>query len=335
MSLDTYMRIHAGPVRRRSARVWLGALMLFAVAFGLTASHCQLQRTRPMGYGLLHFAGDEHSRALDSQLALGINPLLDWAQLEPQEGVYNWSHVDALLAAAHAKGKRVALRIYTNKGEFGQATPDWVFGAGAQAYASEPGSARQPVPTDPVFAEKFGAFLTAFGSRYDGYPDIEFVQTNAGMGTFGEMVWGFPDEYRPPGWSDDRQVRTSEYWIDRWHAAFPTTPLVLMENAIGFGIVEEVAAYAVKRGFYLQANDPQHPEHSQGILAKYADDTKIILEIEDGGCRSSTGAAFDDTLSRVFEPGFPIDYLMICQETLEDGGRAQAAQERLRRDELR
>jgi hypothetical protein len=316
---------------RRSPRLLLASFVLGVASLALVASHCPQASKGPVGYGLMQFAGYQDSRVLDDRLALGVNPLFDWAQLEPQEGVYDWSRVDAVLGAAHFKGKRVAVRVYTNKGEFGQSTPDWVFDGGAQVFYDRPGSARQPVPTDPVFTAKFERFLAEFGRRYNGHPDIEFVQTNAGMGTWGEMVWGSPDEYRPAGWSPDVQVATSHAWIDRWRAAFPSTPLVLMENAIGFDIVERVADYAVSRGFYLQANDPGHPSRSQEIMARYAGRTRIILEIENGGCRTSTGPAFDGVVDQVFAPGFPIDYLMICAETFDDDARAQGAFERLRR----
>ena len=39
----------------------------------------------------------------------------------------DWSSLDAVLEAAHAKGKRVAPRLLTNEGDYGQATPQWVF----------------------------------------------------------------------------------------------------------------------------------------------------------------------------------------------------------------
>jgi hypothetical protein len=333
--------------RRRSSVGDTPRLPLFGLALMLPlvfamAAECTSESVPPgppttvpgtAGRGVLEFNGDDESASLDNAQSLGINVLVNWSDLEPQEGVYDWSDLDKALAAAQAHGKRVAARVYTSAGDFGRATPGWVFAAGARSYVPDEGAEdAQPVPTDPVFTEKFGAFLRALGQRYDGHPALEFFQTNAGMGTYGEMVWGVPDSHRPPGWSPDVQVETSEYWIDRWREAFPRTPLVLMENYVGFGIVDKVAKHAVERGFYLQANDPHHGRESQKILSKYAGRTKIVMEIEDAGCRTALGDAFDATVDEVFAPGFAIDYLTVCGETIErEPGRVAAAVARLRR----
>jgi len=298
----------------------LGGAVALALAFA-GASRCSSRADPtppgPVGFGIFEFDSDVTRETLDNPSVRGLNILLNWSDLEPQEGVYDWSKLDAALTAAELHGKRVAPRVYTSAGDFGYATPDWVFEAGAEAYIPDDGAeVWQPVPTDPVFTEKFGEFLRVLGERYDNDPAIEYFQTNAGMGTFGEMVWGVPDRNKPDSWSPRVQVATSKYWIDRWRAAFPNTPLVLMENFVGYGILDDVAKYAVGKGFFLQANDPYHPVESQEILAKYASRTKIIMEIEDAGCQSALGPAFDETVDMVFAPGFPIDYLTICEETL-------------------
>jgi hypothetical protein len=311
----------------------LGLALLLPLAF-FAATRCTSEMDPtpdgPVGYGVLEF-DSRGDGVLDDPNALGTNVLLDWADLEPDEGVYDWEELDAALAVAEVHGKRVAPRVYTNVGVFDQATPDWVFDAGAEAYYPE-GDVRQPVPTDDVFTAKFGAFLRAFGDRYDGDRAIEFIQTNAGMGTYGEMVWGVGDGDRPDGWSSDEQIETSKYWIDRWREAFPTTPLVLMQNYIGFDVLDEVAEYAVDRNFYLQANDPYHQDDSQEIMAKYDGDTKIVMEIENRGCESAVGESFGDLLDVTFEGGFAIDYLVICGESFElEPGRVAQALGRLRR----
>ena len=74
------------------------------------------RRGRPIQFG-----GDEHARALTTDAALGINPLFTWAELEPSEGAFNWTPIDTALAAAHAAGRKVAPRVYTNAGDISQA----------------------------------------------------------------------------------------------------------------------------------------------------------------------------------------------------------------------
>jgi hypothetical protein len=169
--------------RRLRAPILFVVLTALAGVVALAAARCPTDE--PAGFGLLQFGGDEDAVALEVDAALGINPLFTWAELEPEEGVYNWAPVDEALSAAHATGRKVAPRVYTNMSDFGQATPDWVFEAGAQAYTLyAESSTAQPVPTDDVFGEKFAVFLAAFGERYDGHPAIEFVQTNAWMGAY-------------------------------------------------------------------------------------------------------------------------------------------------------
>lgn len=324
-------RLTHTPDRARAPRRWprryLAALLLPLALIG--AGQCA--RIAPTGSGLLQFSGYADSRAWSEPQALGVNRLFNWSDLEPQDGVYDWAEFDDLLRIAHDSGKRLAPRVYTNVGTFGQATPDWVFDEGAAWYQSDEGdSPRQPVPTDPVFTQKFAEFLVAMGQRYDGDRNIEFFQTNAGMGGFGEMVWGYPESQRPPGWSPTVQIATTQQWIDMWRRAFPTTHLALMENFIGYHIAETVSAYAVDHGFYLQANSPYQAPESQAILAAYAHRTRIILEVEDAGCRTATGDAFDEMTATVFDYGFPVDYLTVCGESFDDPARIRAAYDRLR-----
>ena len=311
------------------------ALLLIAIS-ALTATTvfgaARCPTKDPVGHGLLQFGGDEHARALTTDAALGINPLFIWAELEPSEGAFNWTPIDTALAAAHAAGRKVAPRVYTNAGDFSQATPGWVFDAGAAAYQIEAGaSTYQPVPTDAVFDEKFGAFLRALGQRYNGNDDIEFFQTNAGMGAYGEMVWWLDEASRLPGYSAGAHIGTVQFWIDRWRDAFPDTHLALMQNYLGHGIAETVTAYAVERGFYLQSNSPGHEEAAAAILETHEAQTKIIIEIENRGCRTATGTAFDGVLAQVFTHGFAVDYLVVCAETFEDAEASQRAYDALRK----
>ncbi|HZP58300.1 MAG TPA: beta-galactosidase [Dehalococcoidia bacterium] len=319
--------------RRTAKRGAVVALIagVFALTL-LTGGTCSGGSVTPMGgYGLAEFGGWSDSAGMHSPEALGVNEMFDWADLEPADNVYDWSELDATLAAAHRQGKRIIPRVYTNRAVFGQATPDWVFDAGAAAYYNEPGSARQPVPFDPVFRMKFTEFLVAFGQRYDGNADIEFIQTNAGMGAYGEMVWGYPEAYRPPGWSPDLQITTMEYWVTRWRYAFPHTNLALMENYLGSNIAETTAQFAAARGFYLQANNPDQSSQSAAILATGANRTRIVLEIENNGCSTATGDAFRAVIDQAFSKGFPIDYLVVCGASFSDTGNLQYAFDRLRK----
>jgi RNA polymerase sigma factor (sigma-70 family) len=289
-----------------------------------------------MGSGLYEF-GYLDGIGLTSAHAGGYNPIIDWADLEPQEGAYNWTPLDNALAQAQASGRKAIPRVYTNAAGFSQATPDWVFDAGAEWYYSSPFSSdqgmRQPVPTDPVFEAKFQSFLTVLGNRYDGDPRIQFFQTNAGMGEYGEMVWGYPDELKPPEWDAEENLTTVKDWIDRWDAAFPDTDLAIMVNPIGSDIAEKASDYAAEKGLYLQQNDPSLSDEAVSLFTANQDKTKLIMEVEDH-CRTSTVAeGFDEMIDSVFGYGFPIDYLILCNESFTDpqtAARLPAVQSRLR-----
>ena len=71
------------------------------------------------------------------------------------------------------------------------ATPQWVEKAGVKGYNFTPGKGVdpngpywEPDYEDPVFLEKLDRFLAALADRYDGNPEVAFID----VGSFG--VWG-------------------------------------------------------------------------------------------------------------------------------------------------
>ncbi len=71
----------------------------------------------------------------------GISVRQKWGDLEPAEGVYNWTYLDNVTARAAAAGKAVLLRIGTGGGDIalGGSCPAWV----TDAVAAEPLPASQ------------------------------------------------------------------------------------------------------------------------------------------------------------------------------------------------
>ncbi len=307
----------------RFAPLALAALALGVVFYGLQAEG---HASAGAGSGLFEF-GDWTDEGLTSPHASGNNPLFTWAELEPREGVYNWRPLDDALAAADSVGRTIVPRVYTNR-NISPAAPDWYFALpGAEGYYPSSGAQSRgilsPNPLNVIFTSKFEKFLTALGDRYDGDPRIEFFQTNAGMGKYGELTWGYPAEFRPPGYTVEANLATVLAWIDRWQQAFPNTELVLMVNYIGFGIAETASAYAADRGVYLQQNHPWIVPKAVALFTANQDKTKLIMEVEDAGCRSSTTAkGFDEMMGTVFGYGFPIDYLTLCNQSFTDAATA-------------
>ena len=118
-----------------------------------------------------------------------------WSDLEPREGEYHWEIIDSFAQPWIARGKKLALRIICSN-QTTNAVPDYVRAAGAKGawfdYPPEdwrrtPVLSRfwEPVFDDPVFLEKYEAFMRAFAARYDGDESVAFVDIGS-IGLYGE-----------------------------------------------------------------------------------------------------------------------------------------------------
>ncbi len=115
---------------------------------------------------------------------------LPWAHLEPEEGKFNWNCIDTPAQQWIARGGQIAFRITCSE-TMKEATPEWVARAGAKVIRwnwptgpAPDGKYWECVPDDPVYLEKLGNFLAAFAKRYDGRPEVAFVD----IGSVG--IWG-------------------------------------------------------------------------------------------------------------------------------------------------
>lgn len=89
--------------------------------------------------------------ALDRMQALGVQNIrigVPWAGVEPADGYYDWSSVDAMVNAADARGMGVLAVVSTS--------PTWTRGADSTVYSP---------PSDPA---AFADFLRTLSSRYAG-----------------------------------------------------------------------------------------------------------------------------------------------------------------------
>lgn len=116
---------------------------------------------------------------------------IPWAYLEPEEGVFNWAALDTPAQRWLARGCQVSFRITCSESWLRYATPEWVRQAGAKGVSwdygkgpSERGAFWDPDFVDPVFLAKLETFLKAMAARYDGRPEIAFID----IGTYG--LWG-------------------------------------------------------------------------------------------------------------------------------------------------
>jgi len=123
---------------------------------------------------------------------------LAWSYLEPEEGQFDWSHIDRVVERYVPRGLNVSFRITskeTGRAPFSvaqevagvmYATPYWVRSAGAGGVVAEQRGIKSWIPDwdDPVYLEKRDNFQRAFAQRYDGRPWVSYVD----FGSIGE--WG-------------------------------------------------------------------------------------------------------------------------------------------------
>lgn len=126
-----------------------------------------------------------------------------WSFLEPKEGEFNWSLLDTPAQRWIARGKKIALRVSCSESWLRYATPKWVQEAGAQgldfAFGQGPrpdGPLWDPDYLDPVFLAKLDRFLAAMSRRYDGNPNVAFIDVGS-FGMWGEGHTGFSSRLNP------------------------------------------------------------------------------------------------------------------------------------------
>ncbi|GGD97004.1 DUF4832 domain-containing protein [Paenibacillus nasutitermitis] len=116
-----------------------------------------------------------------------------WSLMEPEEGCYAWQADDnyrRLIAMALERGLKLAFRVYMDsKDACRQATPQFVFDAGARGYVNETKQGmpfQTPYVLDAVFQAKLDRFVGAFAREYDKPGIVDFIDAQ-GLGWWGEM----------------------------------------------------------------------------------------------------------------------------------------------------
>ena len=156
----------------------------------------------------------------------GLSIRQDWGDLEPSEGVYNWTFLDSEVARAAAAGKLVLLRVNTQVGK-----PAWVTSAITQAGGSfitfdDNGvPATIPVFWDPTFLAKKKAMIAAVGAHFTNNPAIKIVCTS--FANASSEDWSVPHtspdvaKWFDLGYTSAKMLDAGQQIIDATMAAFP------------------------------------------------------------------------------------------------------------------
>ncbi len=222
---------------------------------------------------------------------------IPWSYLEPEEGRFDWSVLDTPAQRWLAKGLQIGLRISCTESWLRWATPQWVAEAGAKGYDFTPGREDpdgpywEPEYDDPVFLAKLDAFLAALAARYDGRPEVAFID----VGSFG--VWGEGHTWASTQrrWPAETVIRH----IDLHRKHFRHTLLAANDD---FGFQgEETIRHAAEHGLTLRddsilvqggANAYFHANYAQAFWPR----VPVILESEHYGGSVDRGHWQDGSL---------------------------------------
>lgn len=242
----------------------------------------------------------EPSDTLEDFPGLGAVYLrLPWAFIEPEEGRFAWEVLDTPAQRWIERGRQVCFRITAMESWMRQATPGWVFDAGAKGYAFDEGRFVEPEYDDPVFLEKVENFVAAMARRYDGNPNVCFVDIgHYGMWGEGHTVptskkhgheWGF---------------ETQKKHIDLYCRHFKQTQLCISDDYAGSFLRGErfpITDYALSRGVTLRDDSilvskaPEHWYHDE-MAQIFWPTMPVILEHEHYGLSKKRGNWDSDLL---------------------------------------
>lgn len=263
---------------------------------------------------------------------------LPWAYLEPEEGNYNWAMLDTPAQRWIAKGKRIALRLTCSENWMTYATPEWVKNAGARGTYYQLGQGPvtsggpwDPLFDDPVFLEKLDRFMAACAARYDGNPNVEFID----IGTYG--LWGEGHTHMS---SRQERIELQKLHIDLHLKHFKQTQLCISDDFAGHdkpGRNFPITDYALSRGVTLRDDSilvqpPPRAWYHAEMAQLFWPGMPVILEHEHYTSSKQRGAWNGELLLRAVEEyhasfmsihGFPKEFLA------ENRGTINAINQRL------
>lgn len=243
-------------------------------------------------------------------ISVGYNRF-NWSSIEPEEGKYNWEKIDDYVDFYKERGKQFSFGVMcvnTSK-DSEYITPEWVFDAGAEGKRILTGDGNiQMIPnwTDPVFLEKLNDFTTALAKRYDGSPNIAYIDIRS----YGN--WGEQHTYKiEDAWPDITAEQLKELYIKPYIERFKNTQLV-----VPYGKEEYDGTYmwAIDKGVTIRRDGiVTYSDGSEGKMV-YGK-LPVIFEYPSSymsAARESGDWQYDD-VKNVVETGAPT-YLEIYQD---------------------
>jgi hypothetical protein len=242
-----------------------------------------------------------------------------WSFLEPEEGRFNWSLFDTPAQRWIARGKRIAIRVSCSESWMRNATPAWVERAGAKGIEFEFGKGPRPGGPlwdpdylDPVFLAKLEHFLATMARRYDGNPNVAFIDIGS-FGMWGEGHTGFSSRL-----NETQTFEVVKRHIDLHRQAFRQTQLCISDDVAGaskpgrhFPTMDYALAHGVTlRDDSIMVQTPPHSWYHAEMAQEFWPRLPVILEHEHYGSSKSRGAWNGDFLLQSVED-YHASYLSI------------------------
>lgn len=170
--------------------------------------------------------------ALASASVDGISMRETWSKLEPSDGTFDWSFLDAQVASAKAAGKAIELRVADSY----DGRPAWVMSGVTQVYKyldtnTYHSSYNQiltiPCPWDTFYLAKKKAMIAAVGARYNSNANVKIV--SFGIANAHSDDWAMPHDtateladWVTAGYTTAKLVGSCNEIIDAAMNAFPS-----------------------------------------------------------------------------------------------------------------
>ncbi len=276
---------------------------------------------RPVPFGLVALRNVQSSPLMDQEFlpqALtnpyirGVAYQIGWDNIEPAEGQFDWSKLDALFAAAEQSKKWVHLLIFP-----GFHSPGWALeGIKTESFAVQYGPGHGdveslPMPWDKVYLGRWFEFLQKVGDRFGKSPAFDMIAADGPTSVSAEMT--LPESpadltiWRNDGYTPKKYIAAYRAVFEKYAEIFPNQFVslslgdALRINDLGrieFGaarrtrqmIIDEGVAIFGRR-FVLQNSDlhagpDQHP--ATAFVIGYSG--KIITGLEER-CSAEKGSA--------------------------------------------
>ncbi len=218
--------------------------------------------------GIFQFSSHNAATNVDNPAIQGTNLIYYWAQLEPQQGQYNWAPIDQAMQPWVAHNKKVILRIsasgwtqWDKTENSGHATPQWVYNSGVQS-VTEIDNSVHPQYWNPKFLSAYQDFISALAQRYDNNPAVAAIQMSLGDG--GETKVDtrsnnsdLLSQWEGIGYTDAVWWDTMQKIIGMYTSNFHHVPLSLLPDSSFIGKTKGygeslVIDYAVSHNLWLQ-----------------------------------------------------------------------------------